>query len=170
MYTFGLSRGVVIFLLSFLLAACGFHLRTVGDLPFKSIYVQGAGTSQMSRDLRRLLVGSGVKVVQDAEDAELVMEIMSEQYVKEILSLSGKGKVREYQLIYRTVFRLKNANAENWGAPQTVEQRRDFSYDDSAVLAKDQEEANLVTDMRTEAVREILRRVSSLSKQMTAAQ
>jgi len=149
--------------------ACGFHLRTLGTLPFDSICVQGTAATGMARDLKRQLAGSGVKVVSSPEDAQAILELMSEQNEKRILSLSGKGKVREYEVFYRVTFRVKNSAAENWGPPQLVEQRRDFSYDDSALLAKDAEEQRLVSDMRSEAVREILRRVSSLTKQTAAA-
>jgi len=150
--------------------ACGFHLRSLGTLPFESIYVQSPSSTGITRDIKRQLAGSGVKVVANPEDAQALLELMSEQNEKRILSLSGKGKVREYDVIYRVTFRVKNAPTENWGPPQLVEQHRDFSYSDSALLAKDAEEQRLVSDMHSEAVREILRRVSSLSKQAAATQ
>lgn len=150
-------------------AACGFHLRSLGALPFDSIYVQSPSSTGITRDIKRQLAGSGVKVVSSPEDAQAILELMSEQNEKRILSLSGKGRVKEYEIFYKAIFRVKTSAAENWGPPQQVEQRRDFSYDDSALLAKDAEEQRLISDMRTEAVREILRRVSSLTKQQAAA-
>lgn len=152
------------------MTACGFHLRSLGDLPFESIYVQGTSAPGIARELKRLLAGSGVKVVSSPEDAQALVELMSEQSEKRILSLSGKGTVSEYDVFYRVTFRVKKSVAENWGPPQLVEQHRDFSYDNSALLAKDAEEARLMSDMHTEAIHEILRRVSSLSKQAAATQ
>lgn len=152
-----------------LTTACGFHLRKMESLPFDAIYVQG-GAPAMQRDIKRQLAGGGVKVVESAEDAQAALELMGDRYEKRIMSLSGKGLVREYELIYNVTFRVRNASTENWGPPQTVEQRRDFTYDDTQLLAKDAEEQRLVSDMRAEAVREILRRVGSLSKQAAPAQ
>jgi len=152
------------------LTACGFHLRGIGSLPFESLYVQDSGAPGIGRDLKRLLRSSGIKLAANPEEAQASLELMSEADEKRILSLSGKGQVREYELLYHVVFRLRDAGSELWGEPQTVELRRDFSYSDSALLAKDAEQARLVNDMHSEAVREVLRRVSSLSKQKPAVE
>ena len=49
-----------------------------------------------------------------------------------------------------------------WSVPQTVQVRRDFSYNDNALLGKLDEEARLNTDMRSDAIREIMRRLSAI--------
>ena len=152
------------------LTACGFHLRGAGSLPFESLFVQDSGAPGIARDLKRSLSSSGVKLTASPEEAQASLELMSEGSEKRILSLSGKGKVREYELVYRVAFRVRDADSELWGESQTVEMRRDFSYSDSALLAKDAEEARLVNDMHAEAVREILRRVGSLSKNKPTAE
>lgn len=152
-------------LLALLLTACGFHMRGVGDvLPFESMYVQDSGAPTIARDLKRALSSSGIKITSRAEDAQALLELMSERNTKNILSLSGGGKVREYEILYQVVFRARETGTELWGEPQTVNLRRDFSYNDNALLAKQAEEARLTADMRAEAVREVLRRVGSLSK------
>ncbi len=160
-----MNRGLLAFLLAFLLTACGFHLRGVGEaLPFERLYVQDSGAPTITRDLKRALYSSGVKLTDRAEEAQAVLELMSEHNTKNILSLSSGGKVREYEVLYQVVFRARETGADLWGEPQTVSLRRDYSYSDSALLAKEAEEARLVADMRAEAVREVLRRVGSLSK------
>lgn len=165
MQAIGLNRGLPALFLALLLTACGFHLRGVGEIiPFKSIYVQDGGAPSIARNLKRSLNSSGVKVVPNPEDAQVLLELMSETSTKNILSLSGGGKVREYELLYQTTFRARDAKSELWGEPQTVNLRRDFSYSDSALLAKEAEEARLNADMQAEAVREVLRRVGSLGR------
>ena len=98
-------------------------------------------------------------MVTDQQKADLMLELMSETSEQKILSLSGGGKVREFELIYRVNFRLRDPSSELWGQMQTVEGRRDFSYDDSQLLAKQFEEARLFEDIKTDAVREIMRRL-----------
>lgn len=149
--------------------ACGFHLRGALNLPFQTLFLQESGASSIANDLRRSLRISGVKVVPTPEEAQASLELVSENYEKKILSLSGTGRVREYQLNYTVTFRLRETGAELWGPPQNVELHRDFTYDDAQALAKDVEEQRLATDMRNEAVREVLRRVSSLSKSQPTA-
>lgn len=143
------------------LSACGFHLRGQADLAFQNLYMQGATTSQVANELRRLLKVNGVKVVPSAEQSDFQLDLMGESLEKRILSLSGGGKVREFELLYRVNFRTKTTGSELWGPVQTVEGRRDYSYDDTQLLAKEGEEARLNNDMRSDAVREIMRRLSA---------
>lgn len=140
------------------LTACGFQMRGMADLAFENLYIQG-GPLSISKDLKKSLATNGVKVVSNPEQAELMLELMSEASEKRILSLSGRGLVREFELFYRVHFRLREPSSEVWGEMQTVEGRRDFSYDDSQLLAKQSEEVRLYDDMRADAVREIMRRL-----------
>jgi LPS-assembly lipoprotein len=153
-------RQLVLLTLTTLLVACGFHLRGLADLSFNKIHINNQ-TLTISRDLNSSLKANGVKVVKEIEEAEIQVDMMNEGVEKRILSLGGGGTVREFELFYRVSFRVKSASEELWGSPQVVESRRDFSYLDSELLAKQAEEAQLYDDMRRDAVREILRRISA---------
>jgi LPS-assembly lipoprotein len=141
-----------------MLSACGFQMRGLADLPFKTIYIQGPNLT-VTKDLKKALGINDVTIVNSAEKADLLLELMNETYEKRILSLSGRGRVTEYELIYTLNFRMRPAGSELWGQPQSIEGRRDFSYDDTQVLAKSYEEARLREDMQADAVREIMRRL-----------
>ena len=82
---------------SLLLSACGFQLRGVAQLSFNKIFIQGS-TLSISKGLKKSLETNGVKVVTDSEDAELMLELLSEGNDKRILSIGGDGKVSEYAL------------------------------------------------------------------------
>ena len=152
-------------LVSLSLAACGFQLRGVADLSFKTLYIQG-GTLSISRELNQSLKTNGIKVVKELEDAELLLEMMGEINEKRILSLSGGGVVREYELNYSVKFRTRAPANPTWSAVQTVQARRDFSYNDNALLGKLDEEAKLAADMRSDAVREVLRRLTAIKPEI----
>lgn len=155
MNLFRLSR--ILMLLSLLtLVACGFQMRGTADLAFKTLYIQG-GALTIKKDLIRSLKVNGVTVVDDPQKAELFMDLLNEGRQQNILSLSGDGLVREFELIYFVNFRLRSPGSEVWGPVQKIEGRRDYSYDDSQLLAKKFEEERLYEDMRTDAVREIMR-------------
>ena len=89
-----------------------------------------------------------------------MLELISESPEKRILSLSGKGVVSEYELFYRVHFRVRDPSSETWEAVQTIEERRDYSFDNTQLLAKEGEELRLNNDMHADAVREIMRRLS----------
>lgn len=153
-----LQRLSRIFLLATLLilAGCGFEMRGTADLAFKTLYIQG-GNLTIKKDLIRSLKVNGVTVVEDMEKAELQLDLMNERRRQVILSLSGGGLVREYELVYNVDFRLRSSAEDNWGAVQTIEGRRDYSFDDSDTLAKQFEQDRLFEDMRNDAVREMMR-------------
>ena len=140
------------------LSACGFQMRGVQNLAFENLYIQGSSLS-ISKALKKSLAVNGVKIVSDPEQAELMLELMGESSEKRILSLSGTGVVREFELYYRVHFRLRDPASETWGDVQMIEGRRDFSYTDAELLAKSFEETRLNDDMRADAVREIMRRL-----------
>jgi LPS-assembly lipoprotein len=152
-------------LVSLSLAACGFQLRGVADLSFKTLYIQG-GTLSISRELNQSLKTNGIKVVKELEDAELLLEMMGEINEKRILSLSGGGVVREYELNYSVKFRTRAPASPTWSTVQMVQARRDFSYNDNALLGKLDEEAKLAADMRSDAVREVLRRLTAIKPEI----
>ncbi len=146
---------------SLALSACGFQLRGITELSFKTIFIQGS-TLSISRELKQSFKANGIQVVENAADAQLLLEMLNETNEKRILSLSGGGVVREYELNYHASFRTREPADSTWSVPQTVQSRRDFSYNDNALLGKLDEEARLNTDMRTDAVREVLRRLTAI--------
>ena len=86
--------------------------------------------------------------------------MVSETTDKQILSLSGAGRVREYRLQYRISLRAYDRKQQEWLAPEEITLQRDFSYDDTQVLAKQQEESLLYQNMRSDAVQQVLRRLN----------
>jgi LPS-assembly lipoprotein len=145
------------------LASCGFHLRGSSDIAFSSIFIQG-NTLIISKSLQKSLNTNGVKVPTSSEGAELLLEMVGEESEKRILSLSGKGVVNEFELYYRVHYRTKAADAPLWSQVQTVEARRDFSYSDANLLAKQGEEKRLNESMQKDVLNGLIRRLSALKK------
>lgn len=146
------------------LGACGFHLRGPAQLPFETIYVQGGG-NQLGPDLQRYLrSGSNVKVVQVPDEAQAVLQILGEGREKRILSLTGGGRVGEFELFYRLSFRLHDGKGTELMPTQQLELKRVLSFSDVQVLAKEQEETLLYRDMQSDAVQQVVRRLSTLKK------
>ncbi|MEI8117777.1 MAG: LPS assembly lipoprotein LptE [Methylophilaceae bacterium] len=144
-----------------MLSACGFQLRGLAQLSFQTIFIQGS-TLSMSKDLRKSLETNGVKVVADSEDAELMLELLTEETDKRILSIGGDGKVSEYALSYQVSFRTRAATNPLWGDVQSVQASRNFSYSDANLLGKADEEVMLISDMQKDAMRELLRRLTAI--------
>lgn len=146
------------------LTACGFHLRGPSDIPFKSVYIQG-NTLTISKDLRKFLKVNEIEILPSPEGAELLLELVGEENEKRILSLSGAGTVNEYELFYRVHYRTKLLNQSTWTLVNTIEARRDFTYNDTQLLAKQTDETKLNESMQKDVVNRLIRRLSALKKQ-----
>ena len=144
------------------LAACGFQLRGTAQLPFDSVYVQAPSGSAFALQLRRAVEsGTSTRVTDSPGDADVVLQILNELREKQILSLSGGGRVSEFLLRYRVSFRLTDRlNREHIPASEIV-LRRDFTYNDDQALAKESEEASLYRNMQSDAVQQLLRRLQA---------
>lgn len=143
------------------LASCGFRLRGEATLPFESIYVQGASTSPFTIQLKRAIAsGTQARITDTPKDAQVVLHILSERQDKEILALSGGGRVREYYLRYHVMYRLTDSKlAAEYIAPTEIVLRRELTYSDAEALAKESEEMMLFRDMQTDAARQLLFRL-----------
>ncbi|MGQ0525717.1 MAG: LPS-assembly lipoprotein LptE [Betaproteobacteria bacterium] len=144
-----------------LLASCGFRLRGEATLPFESIYVQGAATSPFTIQLKRSIVSATkARLTDRPQEAQVVLQIMSERRDKEILALSGGGRVREYYLRYHVTYRLTDPKlVSEYIAPTEIVLRRELTYSDAEALAKESEEMLLFRDMQTDAARQLLFRL-----------
>lgn len=142
------------------LGGCGFHLRGAADLPFTSLYIQAPPTSLFAVQFKRIVTtSSGTDVVDDPKAAQATLQLLLEQREKEILSLSGGGRVREFQLRYRVRYRIVDKAQQEIVPSSEILLRRDFSFNDQEALSKESEEALLYRDMQTDAVQQLLRRL-----------
>lgn len=153
-------RILSVMFLALLLGACGFHLRAQATLPFETLYVEGNANSAFVNELKRAVQsGSSTRLVDGPGEAQAVLQIMGETRQKNILSLSGGGRVREYQLVYQITFRLHDGKGKELIPVGTISLKRDVSFNDAQLLAKESEEVLLYRDMQSDAVQQIFRRL-----------
>lgn len=154
-------RKSFVLVLVLLLAACGFQLRGAQPLPFSSLYVP-AETWETGALLKRNIRALGsTQLVETPQEAQAVFTLIGEAREKNILSLSGTGRVREYQLRYRLAFRVHDLKGREFISPTEIVLVRDISFSDERVLAKEQEEALLYRDMQNDMVQQLMRRMAA---------
>ena len=150
--------------LALALAGCGFQLRGTADLPFETVFVPGA-TSGVALDIKRnIQSGTRTRVVDDVQSAQAVLQFLQETREKHILSLTGTGRVREFQLRYRVGFRLHDGKGGEFLPANTIELTRDVTYNDAEVLAKETEEQLLYRDMQFDMVQLVMRRLAAAQR------
>lgn len=143
-----------------LLAGCGFQLRGAYVLPYESIYLSMPDYSELGAGLKRAIRASGgTRLAERPEDAQSSLVPIADARERVILSLSGTGRVRELRLRYRYGYRIIDPQGRDLVPPGEIELARDLTYDDSNVLAKEQEEVLLWRDMQSDMVQQLMRRL-----------
>jgi LPS-assembly lipoprotein len=157
-------RKLLISAICFALAGCGFQLRGTADVPFETLYLPNA-TGGIALDLKRYIQsGTRAKIVDDPKTAQAIMQFTEEARNKEILSLTGTGRVREFQLRYRVGFRVHDGKGGDYVPPSVIQLTRDVTFNDAEILAKESEEQLLFRDMQADMVQQIMRRLAAAQK------
>ena len=159
-----LIRLLVLLVAAVLLAGCSFHLRGQAAIPFETLYLKATNPgTPFIKELRRNLEVNKVKLVDTAEQADVVLDIVSEIPDKQILSLSGSGRVNEFQLFYRVSLRAYDRERNDVIPAEEIVMHSDFPYDDNNVIAMESQETLLYQNMRSDMVQRIVRRLSRIN-------
>ncbi|HPT50660.1 MAG TPA: LPS assembly lipoprotein LptE [Accumulibacter sp.] len=148
------------------IAACGFQLRGAYTLPYESLYLEMPAFSVVGANLKRTIRASGsTRLALTASDADAVFRPGTEYRDRVILSVSGTGRISELRLRYLFNYQVTDKKGLNLIPPTSIEIIRDLTYDDSNILAKQQEEALLWQDMENDLVQQLMRRLAAVKPQ-----
>jgi len=152
-------RNVFLLVSLLFMAACGYHLRGSIDLPegLKSIFLQSA-SSQLKKIAKRSLRSSGGQLVNNAQQAGIVVQVVKERMDRRVLSLSSKGRANEYELTYFLDFMLLDTEGNSLAEKQKIEISRDYFNDQAEILGKNNEEGVIREEMYRQAVQSIINR------------
>ena len=146
-----------------LLAACGFKLRGSQTLPIEKIYLALPVNSSLGAEMSRILRAStNAQVVDDRKDAQAVFELLGETREREVLAINAQGRATEYQLRLRVRFRVVDNAATELIGPTDLLARRDITFNESDLLAKESEESLLYRDMQSDLVRQMVNRLAAV--------
>ena len=189
----GLCRALALLLVAVLPAACGFHPRgsafPVGD-PGR-LFVDADRGSSVEEPLREALRERSFVLVDDRDEADVVLRLSDERQTQRIVSVRSTGRVSEFELVHALDMRIERAPsgsatsdefavpdarpAEAFDAaprteaalPPTADRvvvTREYTYDEAQVLGKENEARILRREMSEELVRQIvLRTIASLA-------
>ena len=158
-----IQKKLIAILLLIVITSCGFHLRGMTEISYKTISLEGKELS-LTKNLKKILNTNKVAIVSSTENPELRVEFLSEESEKRILSLSGQGLVREFEIFYIVRYRIKASDSEIWGQENIIETRKDFTYSDSNLIGKEEEERQLNEAMRIEAITSIFNQIQVIKK------
>jgi LPS-assembly lipoprotein len=146
------------------LPSCGWRLQGTSRLPqtMSVAYVETDDRyTDFNRALQDALRASGTRLAADPKDAIAIVRILSDESGQRVLSVSARNTPEEYEVFYAVEYSVANRDGELI-APQRLELTRDYSYDTTAVLAKQREQAILREALARDLAALVLRRLASL--------
>ncbi len=147
-----------------LMSGCGFHLRGQASLPaaLATPYLEASDRyTPLHAALAARLRAAGAKLATDPATASAVIHLHKDETGRELLSVSARNTPGEFE-VYYTVEYSVSAGGSDLLARQRVTLTRDFSYDETAVLAKEREEQSLRAALADELAGLMLRRLAAL--------
>lgn len=146
------------------LLGCGFRLRSSQAMAFQTLAVTPENAGGVAGDVARYM-GDALRPVAPGaagQAPDAILDVLQETRAKNVVAVSSTGQVREFQLVLSVRFRLRTPQGRELITATSLEQRRDISFNESAVLAKEAEEALLYRDMQADMVQQILRRLAAV--------
>lgn len=149
-------------LMCFVLSSCGFHLKKASSLPdnLKTLTLKGDDEkSPLFLNLKKELKASNVELTPSAKNvAQLYLR--KESIERQTLSLFQNGQVAEYELAYGVSYVVKRPGEK--AIEKRFELYRNYQDDPDHALAKAKELEMLISEIRKQASRRIVRELSQL--------
>jgi LPS-assembly lipoprotein len=145
-------------------AGCGWRLQSIQRLPpaMSITYVDAADRySEFNRALRESLNAAGAELVEDRTQARATIHVRRDESGQRVLSVSARNRPEEYEVYYIVEYSVEGVNGELLGV-QMLERKRDYSYDEAALLAKQREQAVLRDALARELAGLVMRRLAAL--------
>jgi LPS-assembly lipoprotein len=161
------ARGALFSLLLAGLASCGFELRGDPAVGLKTLHISTAGPTGVLTDIRRVLASGPTRVMPAPTGAEAHLRILSEQRDKNVHTITGTGRVYEFQLRLSVRYEVTLPGREApLIAPTEVVATRLITYSEAAPTAKEAEEQLLYKDMQVDIAGRILRHIAVVRREL----
>lgn len=158
---FPAAAGALLF--AVLASACGFQLEGADSLPsaMARTYLDTDNpNSEFTGSLRSALRLRGSEIVESREDADAVLRITEDDTGQRVLSVSARNIPREYEIYYLVTVALQAGDAEIM-EPESIVVTRSYTYDETQVLGKSEEERILRRSLAESLARQVVRRIEA---------
>ncbi len=157
--------------LALCLGGCGWHLQGTARLPatMATIHIDTQDAySDFYRELRTSLLAAGAQVKTQEAGAQAVVHIKADQTGQRVGPVSARNRPEQYDVYYHIEYSVDLAGAEVISAHQ-LELTANYSYDATAVLAKQREQLSMQRALARELAGQVLRRLASVNVQVADA-
>jgi len=158
-------------------SACGFHPRgsLISAAELGGIYVDAGRDLSIAEEVREALIDSSFELAPNRDDATILLRLNNEEESERVVSVTSLGRVSELELTHAVDMLIavsKDGEKPVYQPGQLsnrVEVTREYTYDETGVLGKENEARILRDEMKRDLVRQIiLRSIASLAPSVTS--
>jgi LPS-assembly lipoprotein len=157
-----------VLLLVLIMAGCGFQLRGTTQKPdfLKNIFVSGQGQySDLIRELKNKLTSQGVQVADNAQNADLILNILDKEEDRRTLTITRSDRTDEIQLISSITFKVTTLGGSEVLTAKKVKAERIYLYDREKIIGKSYEKEMLLKEMRKDTINQLLAQLYAISEE-----
>jgi LPS-assembly lipoprotein len=150
-------------------AGCGWHLQGSERMPASMTAIQIDTRDRYSdfyRELRTSLLAAGAQLMPQPETqlpaqaaAPAVIHIKKDETNQRLSSVSTSNRPEQYEVYYRVVYSVDVGGVEKI-SDQPLELTANYSYDTTAVLAKQREQLSIQQGLARELAGQVLRQLT----------
>jgi LPS-assembly lipoprotein len=163
-------RGLLL-IITLIISGCGWQLRDsqIAASSIGAVYLSSSDTnSVLTKELRRALSTYGVHSGVTKAESKYVVVIVDFRQNTRIASINSSGRVAEYQLNEDVDFYITDPEDNQVLSLSTASVERVYEFREEDILASSNEEQRILTEMRSEIVRQILNRLRALPMSIDA--
>jgi LPS-assembly lipoprotein len=159
------TRCLIVLLLGLALSSCGFRLAGTSALPpaLSRIHLVTIDFNEQQRDaLSRRLQQAGAEVVaQPAVDAVELRVILRTLPDRRVVTSASDGKAVQ-RLARGLDYSLKDSDGNLLAPAKTLNQQRDFLFDQDNLLSADEERRNVLRDLESALFNQLMRQLERI--------
>jgi len=148
-------------------SGCGFAPRggITGSDAVGAIFVDAPRDVPVAPLLREKIAEQGLNLIANRDEANVLVRLSRERQAQRVLSVQSQGKVSEYELRHSIDMLVIKAPAGEFAryspglTPNRVLIRREYTFDETGVLGKEDEASILKREMQEELARTLLLRI-----------
>lgn len=147
---------------TFILAGCGFHLRGAdGDyqFPYKTVYLD-CSVDAICSDFKKTIKNQNLAtIIPNRESAEAIITISDERSNSEFSNFNSVGQISGLKLTYEVTARVYAQNGMQSIPDIVARSSQTINYNNSLILSATQEEQSALTELHTNVIDIIIRRI-----------
>lgn len=154
------------------LSGCGFHPRGsfTQATELGSVFVDASQDLSITEEIKEALLDSSFTLAANRDEAKILLRLSREAETERVVSITSDGRVSELELAHAVdmlITMSEDGEPPVYQPDQTsnrVEVTREYTYDETGVLGKENEARILREEMKRDLVRQIiLRSIASLA-------